>query len=116
MDVLFFLILGHFCGDYALQTDKTAERKKSSKTILTYHVFIYTICLWVFLAIFSFLFSPGLYLRTGTIIFFIFLLIEHWAQDYIKLRIANPTKQMHYLDQVLHIALLYIYRIFIFPY
>lgn len=116
MDVLFFLILGHFCGDYALQTDKIAEGKKSSKTVLTYHVLIYTICIWGFLAIYSFLYLPGLYLRTATIMFLIFLLIEHWIQDFIKHRIASCSKQAHYLDQVIHIALLYIYRIFIYSY
>lgn len=116
MDVLFFLLLGHFCGDYALQTDKTAERKKSSTGVLTRHVLIYTICIWAFLAMYSILYLPGLYLKTATILFLVFLLIEHWGQDHIKNRLAICTRQMHYIDQVVHIALLYVYRIFIFPY
>ena len=99
-----------------MQSDKIADRKKSSTGALTRHVIIYTFCIWAFLAVYSFLYSPGLYLETGTLIFLIFLLIEHWGQDYIKNRIVNCTRQMHYIDQVVHIALLYIYRIFIYPY
>lgn len=116
MDVLFFLLFSHFCGDYALQSDKTAERKKSSYGALTIHVLIYTFCIWIFLALYSLLYMPGLYLKTATVLFLLFLLVEHWGQDYIKHRVPDCSKQAHYIDQVIHIALLYIYRIFIFPY
>jgi uncharacterized membrane protein len=115
MDVLFFLILGHFCGDYAFQTDRMAEKKKSSKLALSYHVLIYTLCIWAFLAIYSLLYHPGLYFHTATLIFLTFLLFEHWIQDFLKSRITSCSKQAYYIDQILHIALLYLYRIFIFP-
>jgi protein-S-isoprenylcysteine O-methyltransferase Ste14 len=115
MDVLFFLILGHFCGDYAFQTDNIAERKKSSKAALAIHVVLYTVCIWAFLAAYSLLYLPGLYFHTATLMFLAFLFIEHWTQDYLKSRLTDCSKQAYYIDQVIHIALLYFYRIFIFP-
>ena len=116
MDILFFLLLGHFCGDYALQSDNTADRKKSSVGALSIHVLSYTLCIWVFIVIYSLLYQPGLYLKAATLIFLTALFIEHWAQDYIKGRISNGTRQLHFIDQIIHVAVLYIYRIFIFPY
>lgn len=115
MDVLFFLILGHFCGDYAFQTDNIAEKKKSSKPALFYHVLIYTTCIWAFLAIYSLLYKPALYFHPTTLIFLIILLLEHWIQDYLKSRIKSRSKQAYYIDQIAHVALLYLYRIFLFP-
>ena len=82
MDVLFFLILGHFCGDYALQSDKLAEKKSSSKFLLAYHVLIYITCLWIFMIIYSLIYQPGLYLEASLIIFLLFLFAEHWLQDF----------------------------------
>lgn len=115
MDVLFFLILGHFCGDYALQTDRIAENKKSSKLALSYHVLIYTLCIWAFLALYSLLYHQDLYFHSATLIFLVFLLFEHWTQDFLKSRVKSCSKQAYYIDQIVHIALLYFYRIFIFP-
>ena len=115
MDVLFFLLLGHFCGDYALQSDKTADKKKSSLIALTTHVIIYTLCIWIFIMAYSFLYNPGIYLRAATLLFMVILFAEHWIQDLIKGRITDCSRQMHFVDQILHIAVLYIYRIFFFP-
>lgn len=115
MDVLFFLILGHFCGDYAFQTDNIAEKKKASRSALTYHVLIYIISIWAFLAAYSLLYYPGLYIDAATTIFLAFLFCEHWIQDFLKSRVKSCGKQAYYLDQVVHVALLYLYRIFIFP-
>jgi hypothetical protein len=115
MDVLFLLILAHFCGDYAFQTDNIAEKKKSSKRVLTYHVLVYTVCIWAALIIYSLLYNPAVGFHTATIIFLIFIFIEHWLQDFLKHRINNGGKQAYYIDQVIHVALLYLYRIFIFP-
>lgn len=114
MDVLFFLLLGHFCGDYAIQTDNIAQKKKKSRFLLSYHVLTYIICLWIFLAIYSFLYQSGLYLETGVLLFLAILYVEHWLQDFIKSRINRRDKQLYYIDQLLHIIMLYIFRIFIY--
>ena len=114
MDILFFLVLGHFCGDYAFQSDEIAEKKKSSKTALAYHVLTYTLCIWMFLAIYGLLYQPGLFIRLSTILFLIFLFLEHWLQDFIKIRIDICNKQLYYQDQIFHIIILYLYRIFIY--
>lgn len=114
MDVLFFLILGHFCGDYALQSDHVAQKKKTSKSLLSFHVLTYILCLWLFLAIYSLIYQPGLYLDTAVLVFLTVIYIEHWIQDFIKSKIKRFDKQLYYADQLLHIILLYIYRIFIY--
>jgi hypothetical protein len=114
MDVLFFLIFAHFVGDYALQTDGMAADKKSSLGVLSVHVLIYVINLWIFFAIYSALYQPGLYLQSATIIFLLALYLQHWLQDYLKGSLKNCTKQVYYIDQVIHVAVLYIYRIAIF--
>jgi len=114
MDVLFFLILGHLVGDYALQSDAMAADKKSSLAALSFHVMIYVINLWIFFAIYSLIYQPGLFLQPATIIFLMILYLQHWSQDFLKGRLKNCSKQVYYIDQVLHIAVLYIYRIAIY--
>ncbi|MCD6161776.1 MAG: DUF3307 domain-containing protein [candidate division Zixibacteria bacterium] len=114
MDILFFLILGHFCGDYAFQSDRMAERKKSSLIILSYHVIVYTICIGAFFVFYSLLYYPGLFYQTATLLFLGILYIEHWVQDFIKNRNETCSKQNYYIDQMIHIAVLYFYRIFIY--
>ena len=114
MDVLFFLILGHFCGDYALQSDRLAQRKNSSKFLLAFHVLIYVLALWVIMLVYSLIYQPGLFLEASLLLFLIFLFAEHWLQDFIKGKIQYRSKQLYYIDQVIHIVLLYIYRIFIY--
>jgi hypothetical protein len=115
MDILFLLILGHLCGDYALQTDFMAEKKGKSLLVLSAHVLTYTVCLWLFFIFYSILYQPHLYYKLSTLLFLAFLYIEHWLQDYLKSRSQKCTKQTYYIDQVLHLAVLYAYRIFIFP-
>jgi hypothetical protein len=115
MDVLFFLIFAHICGDYAFQTDNIAAKKKSSRLVLTYHVLIYSVCIWAALIIYSLFYVPAVGFRTATLLFLIFIFVEHWLQDFLKHRIDSGGRQAYYIDQVIHVALLYLYRIFIFP-
>jgi hypothetical protein len=114
MDILFFLILGHLAGDYALQTDRMAAEKGKSIAALSLHVAVYVITLWFFFLFYSLIYHPGLYLQGATFLFLAALYIQHWGQDFLKSRYRNGSKQLYYLDQVLHLAVLYIYRIFIY--
>jgi hypothetical protein len=114
MDILFLLILGHLFGDYAFQTDSMATQKKHSLLMLTYHVAVYVICIWAAFAVYAELYQPGLFFNWITLIFLVILFVQHWLQDFLKSRYNNGSKQTYYLDQVLHLAMLYVYRIFIF--
>ena len=115
IDLLFFLLLGHFCGDFALQSDRMATRKRRSNGALIAHVALYTLTLGCFLA-------AGLYLQgsldqlfrpiTIGVIFFIF--IEHWMQDWLKAGKYKDSRQAYYLDQALHVSILFIIRIFVY--
>jgi len=59
-------ILAHFIGDFLLQNDWMARRKKNSSLICTIHVAIYII---------PFLFVEASYLQT------LLIFSQHWIQD-----------------------------------
>jgi len=115
LDPLFYLILGHYFGDFALQTDRMAKDKQHSKSTLTLHVFIYTVTVAVFLFL-------GLTINGDweqhfnllTLGVFAIVLVEHWIQDKIKGSRFNGSKQGFYLDQGFHLVMLYIVRIVLF--
>lgn len=113
MDLMFFLLLGHFCGDYALQSDYIATRKKNSKSVLALHSAIYTATIWATIFIHSLLYGSGLAFSVTTLIFIAALFIQHWLQDFYKGRNVEHSKQLYYVDQALHLVVLYIYRIFL---
>jgi hypothetical protein len=114
MDILFFLLLGHFIGDYAFQSDKMAEKKKSSIGILTLHILLYTLAIWITFFFYSIIYQRGLFLESSTLLFLIVLFIQHWVQDFIKGRGSVCSKQVYYLDQAIHLVILYLYRIFFY--
>ncbi len=112
MDLMFFLLLGHFYGDYAFQTDHVANKKKESLKHLTLHSMIYVVSIWAAIVAYSLLSDSRLFLSAGSLFFLGFLLIQHWLQDFYKGRWGNHSKQFYYIDQALHITVLYIYRLF----
>jgi hypothetical protein len=114
MDILFLLILGHLIGDYALQTDYMAAEKKNSKLVLSYHVAVYVLCIWAAFIAYSLIYRPGFFISFPTIGFLVVLFGQHWLQDYLKGRYNNGSKQLYYFDQVLHLIMLYLYRILIY--
>ena len=69
----------------------------------------------MFFLFYSILFRPGLFFVISTLIFLAVLFIEHWIQDFLKGKSELHNRQTYYIDQVLHIAVLYFYRIFIYP-
>jgi len=113
-DLLLFLLLGHYLGDFALQSDKMAQLKVSCLKTLTIHVLIYTLTLGALLyAGLIFHDSPLLFSKT-TLFVLIFIFIEHWTQDYIKGHKFNVGNQAFYFDQGLHVVVLYAIRLFVY--
>ncbi|UCE25089.1 MAG: DUF3307 domain-containing protein [Candidatus Zixiibacteriota bacterium] len=114
VDLLFFLILGHFFGDFALQSDRVAQRKQESTKILTYHVVLYTLVLA--LSLFLGLWHNGSdgFFSVATVAVLAVILVAHWLQDYLKAFKFNGTKQAFYLDQAIHIAILFVVRILVY--
>ncbi len=115
LDPLFYLILGHYFGDFALQTDRMARDKQDSTSTLSLHVLIYTITVAAFLFL-------GLtvngdwrqYLSLATLGVFVFVYVEHWIQDHLKGTMFNGSKQGFYLDQGVHLLVLYVVRLVLF--
>lgn len=115
LDLLFFLLLGHYMGDFAFQTGRMAKFKPTSTIILSQHVLVYTLTLTVFLYL-------GLYMndRAGeffswtTLVVMLAVYVEHWFQDLIKGSRFNGVTQVFFLDQALHIIVLFLMRLFIY--
>lgn len=110
MDMMWFLMLSHLVGDYALQSDRMAAQKGASLPALTWHVVIYVATLTVTLAAYAmatraFVFGS---VRVGIALAAIFVL--HWSQDYWKARRFPDSRQAYYVDQALHIAQLFLLR------
>lgn len=109
MDLMWFLMLGHLAGDYAFQSDRMAEEKRTSHRTLTTHVLIYTAAIALVLFIYSEWTGAYLFwaLRTGLILAAMFAL--HWVQDDLKARYF-PSRQAYYQDQLLHVVQLFVIR------
>ncbi len=115
IDLLFFLILGHFCGDFALQSDRMAALKRTSLDALTIHVTLYTVTIASFLAIGLFLQnSLDLLFNLATVGVLVFIFVEHWLQDWLKAKRFNESRQAYYLDQAIHALILFAVRIFVY--
>jgi hypothetical protein len=111
-DVLFFLLLAHIFGDYALQTDYMARMKGSSKRVLSLHVLIYTLTIGVFWWLGKKLTGSQEFPTLTQALVLVALYVQHWLQDYVKTTKTNGGKQWMFLDQALHISALYIIRMF----
>ena len=114
-DLLFFLLLGHYFGDFAFQSDRVAQNKGTSKRVLTYHVSIYVLTIALFLAAGLLINDEsGQLFRWFTAIALIFLFAQHWVQDFAKGKWFNGTKQGFYVDQALHLLFLFAIRILVY--
>ncbi len=113
-DILFFLLLGHYLGDFALQSDKMAQNKSRSKVSLSLHVLIYVATLALFLAYGLNLHENSSFLSLSTLGVLVAVYVIHWIQDFIKSQKYNDSKQAYYVDQAIHIITLFIIRIYIY--
>jgi hypothetical protein len=114
VDLLFFLILGHFIGDFALQSDRVANDKQRSMKVLTYHVAVYTLVLSLSLYAGLSLNGSGGFFSFVTLFVLAAIFVIHWVQDYLKSFKFNGTKQAFYLDQAVHILILFVVRIVVY--
>lgn len=114
VDLLFFLILGHFFGDFGLQSDRVAAEKGKSKKTLTYHVLLYTLTVTLFLYAGLMLNGSDGFFQAATIGVFALIFAAHWIQDYLKAFRFNGTKQAFYLDQAVHVLILFAIRIVVY--
>ena len=109
-----YLLLGHFVGDFALQSDHMAKKKTNSKKTLTLHTVIYILSITAVLWLHSLFTGRGYFLSWTVGAFLILLFVAHWIQDYLKGHVLPATKQMYYLDQILHISWLYLLRLIVY--
>lgn len=114
MDPIMYLLLGHFVGDFALQSDYMAQKKTNSKKTLTFHVLVYVLVIAAVLLLYA-LAAGRDHFFSWTVLGLLFLVyVVHWLQDYLKGHVLPRTKQMYYLDQILHISLLYVIRLVVY--
>lgn len=111
MDSLFFLFLGHFAGDYAFQSDALVKNKTSSYTALLLHVIIYSFCIIAAIAFHDIFYNPDLFI--AVLKWIPAILVLHYIQDFVKSRFSNGSKQFYYIDQFVHISILFAVRIII---
>lgn len=96
------ILLGHIIGDFYVQTDKIAEKKKNSIKYMLIHCLIYTIVMGI-----------GFYeLSIGiveTLIISSFIFLSHFIIDFIKGKCdKRAVKYEHIIfliDQVIHIMI-----------
>jgi len=115
VDPLFFLLLGHYLGDFAFQTDRMAAEKGHANGPLTIHVAIYALTVAACLALGLYLVGAGdQFLTPITVGVFVFIYVEHWIQDRYKAVHFNGAKQALFLDQAIHIIILFAVRLLIY--
>lgn len=114
LDLLFFLLLGHYVGDFALQSDKMAQNKGRSQAFMSLHILIYTTTMSLFLAYGLSFQESNNFLSLTTLLVLAAVCIIHWIQDLIKARKFNGSKQAFYVDQAIHVIVLLIVRIYVY--
>lgn len=113
MDLMWFLFLAHIAGDFAFQSDSVAQRKRTSAPVLTYHVAIYVACIGVTLWLYASAEGSYRFATWGVAGLLLPLYGLHWTQDFIKGRRFAKSKQAFYVDQLVHLAQLYVIRLLI---
>ena len=91
-----------------------AQKKTNSKRVLTLHTLIYVVVISLVLLLHSSLTGRSDFFSWTIAGFMLLLFALHWVQDYLKGHVLPKTKQVYYGDQILHISLLYVLRLFIY--
>lgn len=97
------ILLGHIIGDFYVQTDKIAEKKKSSIKYMLIHCLMYTIVMGICFYILSRKIE-------GTLIISIFVFLSHLSIDLLKNKCEKNADKNAYkvflIDQAIHIMIL----------
>ncbi len=108
LQLILAIIIGHWIGDYVLQTESMAVNKSKSNKWLTIHVGAWTFGLAVVVIPFSGLVSIWLWV--------LLMGVLHWIQDYITSRIntyflKKKWQKLFWLaigtDQMLHYLIMF---------
>lgn len=103
MEYLWFLIVGHFIGDWALQNRWMAEHKHEWIEVLIAHCFIYTGIISIVLKYYN-----------VNLIFIMFIFISHLVTDYWSSGAwkKKPFVWILYVDHLFHfLSLLIVWNI-----
>lgn len=102
---VFWLVLGHFIGDYVLQPKWMATQKGESWIILSIHVVIYTVAVFVTTKVGGLIggFRLSIYAIPA-------LLISHFLIDSLKARWGVIN---FWVDQTLHLIILGLIALFL---
>jgi hypothetical protein len=109
MDPLFFFLLGHIFGDYALQTDRMAQSKHILNGYLVLHGTLYMVMIAAAALVHDLFYNPAIF--SAVLPWLVPLMILHIVQDLVKAKYFKKSRQVYYLDQALHLAALYALRI-----
>lgn len=111
INLMLFLLLSHFIGDYYLQSQKLSDDKLRSFRSIIIHSLIYLIPFVITVFVYLISFKSAIY--------FLILIIPiiHFIIDSVKYFLRNYNLKevtVYFCDQVLHILSLYLLYIFIF--
>lgn len=117
--MLYILLFSHFVGDFVCQSRYIAENKSKSWLVLTFHVFILTICIYLMSLTLGWLFG---YESSGILLLSLINGVLHFCTDAATSRITTyfyKKGDMHKFfttigaDQFLHsITLIFLWGIF----
>ena len=113
MDSMWFLMLGHFLGDYAFQSDRIAKIKGENLGLLALHVLVYTLTVAAVYYGGLLLSGRGIDSPTWFIFAFLGVFLVHGAQDFCKARLFSNSRQAYYIDQAIHLIQLFIIRLWL---
>jgi hypothetical protein len=99
------IILGHIIGDFYVQTNKTADKKKTSMKYMLIHCLVYTIVLGI-----------GFYILNRQIVKMLIIsciiYLSHLIIDLVKTKCTKKYKNYEYIifliDQAIHIVVLFV--------
>lgn len=92
--ILIKLLVAHFCADFIFQTDKLAQKKRTSWKSLALHSLINAAAAYLVVAQWTLWLLP------------VIIFITHFAIDFIKIHYGSDSTIWFISDQLLHLAVI----------